>query len=370
MPKIVKKYGKITLILGLILVLLGMYFAVTPARAGSCTKERDVLSDSTPSTVSNHTIYFVTPTGVESSTDTITITFASGFDLATNSVAFGDMDLAVDNDGNCDGSWTDKTLAATATTNVWGAAVASQVVTFTPPTNATTGEITAGYCVQIEIGTNASGGSNRIINPTAGVKSIDIAGNFGDTGSMKVAIISGVSVTATVAESLTFTISAVASGTVNGATINVATTDGVSVPFGTLSTSANSIAAHDLLTTTNATNGYTTTTQYNQKLRIDASNDIDDHSGTNASPSSFSSAGTEAFGYTTNDSSLGTGTVDRFTSGGGNKWAAFTTSPLEVAYSSTAASETTRIGYQAGISTTTPAGSYSTTVTYICTPTY
>ncbi|MEO6728872.1 MAG: hypothetical protein ABIM99_03030, partial [Candidatus Dojkabacteria bacterium] len=92
-----------------------------------------------------------------------------------------------------------------------------------------------------------------------------------------------------------------------------------------------------------------------------------DFTGTNATPTAFSAAGTPAFGYTTADATLGTGTAGRFT--GGN-WAAFTTSPLEVVYSAVAAAETIRVGYQAGISTTTPAGSYLTTVIYTATPIY
>jgi hypothetical protein len=96
-------------------------------------------------------------------------------------------------------------------------------------------------------------------------------------------------------------------------------------------------------------------------------NTIADHTGTNAAPTVFTSVGTESFGYTTNDATLGTGTAGRFSS---NKWAAFTSSPLEVAYNSAPVSETIRVGYQTGISSTTKAGTYTTTVIYVATPTY
>ena len=83
------------------------------------------------------------------------------------------------------------------------------------------------------------------------------------------------------------------------------------------------------------------------------------------------SAGTEAFGYTTNDATLGTGTAARFTTGG-PKYAAFTTSNAEAGYSGAAvSSETIRLGYAVGISGTTPAGTYgSSTVIITATPAY
>ena len=188
-----------------------------------------------------------------------------------------------------------------------------------------------------------------------------------DTVTIAYIFTNGQTVTGTVDPTLTFTISAVTSGgTVNGATTNITTTS-TTVPFGTLSTSTNRIAAHDLAVGTNANGGYTVTTMYTGAFSKGGGVNIADHSGTNASPSSFSAAGTAAFGYTTEDTTLGTGTAGRFTS---NTWAAFTTSPLEVAYNATAVSQTTRVGYQVGIAATTPAGSYTTTVVYTATPVY
>ena len=112
---------------------------------------------------------------------------------------------------------------------------------------------------------------------------------------------------------------------------------------------------------------------------VDGKNNIDEFTGTNASPTTWSSpAGSAAsvntgfFGYTTNDASLGTGTATRFTSSGGNKWSGTTTSPLEVAYSATGVSsaEVTRVGWQAEVNGLQPAGSYTGTVVLVATPTY
>lgn len=180
----------------------------------------------------------------------------------------------------------------------------------------------------------------------------------------------GQSVSLTVDPSLSFAVAGTSSSTAcNGATSNVATT-ATTVPLGTPTTSTNRIGVQNLTVTTNAGSGYAVYARYTAKP-VSGSNDIDDHTGSNASPAVFSAAGTEAYGYTTNDSTLGTGTPDRFTSSGGNKWAAFTTSNAEVAYSSASVSnQTTCLAHQVGIGGTTPAGSYTTTAIYTATPIY
>lgn len=177
----------------------------------------------------------------------------------------------------------------------------------------------------------------------------------------------GQTVTASIDPTLTFSVAGVASGqSVNGSTTNVTTTS-TTVPFGTITAATNKIAAQDLTIATNASGGYTVTIRYTGTFTNGTGGNITDHTGTNASPTAFSAAGTSSFGYTTADASLGTGTAGRF--GGGN-WAGFTTSPLEVVYSAAAASETVRVGFQAGVSGTTPAGAYTTTVIYTATPIY
>ena len=194
----------------------------------------------------------------------------------------------------------------------------------------------------------------------------DCTSNPVDSGVVAFIYENGQIVTVTIDPSLTFTISPVSTSTTieTGATTTVTTTDGT-VPLGTLSTSANSIAAHDLDISTNAAGGYSVTVHYTADL-TSGSNTIDDWTGTNAAPTTFSAAGTEAFGYTTTDYTLNT-TVDRFST---NKWAAFDTTPAIIMYGTEAASESAYLGYQAGISTTTLAGVYQTTVIFIATPTY
>ncbi len=239
-------------------------------------------------------------------------------------------------------------------------------------TNAT-GEIPASATnatVQVTGITNGSTAETTYYAQFSTYDNIDCATTPRDSGAVAFIYATGQAVSATVDPSLSMNVQAVASGgTVNGATTNITTTDGT-IPFATIATSTNKIAAHDVLVGTNAGSGYTLYIRYTQTFNDAGTNDINNHTGTNAAPTAFSAAGTEAFGYTTNDGVLGTGTTDRFTSAGGNKWAAFSTSNVEVGYSASSVSETTRVGYQAGVSSTTAATAYSTTVVLTATPLY
>lgn len=192
-----------------------------------------------------------------------------------------------------------------------------------------------------------------------------------DTGSL--------AVTATVDPNLTFAIAGVSSGgTVNSATANITTT-AATIPFGTMAVATPKIGATDVTVTTNAGSGYTVTASHSGTLATapltSGSNTINSFSGTNASPATWSSpAGSTAntntgyFGYTTESTSLCTGTAGRFSS---NKWAGSTNSGQEVICSPTGvSSQTTRLGWQAEVNAIQPAGGYTGTVILIATPTY
>jgi hypothetical protein len=194
---------------------------------------------------------------------------------------------------------------------------------------------------------------------------ITMVGKLPKTSEVLAATTATVTVSATVAQTADLTVAGTSSGiSINGSTTDI-TTLATSVPFGTLSVSANRIGAQILTMTTNAGNGYTVYIKYNNKLRSTATTswDIDDHTGTNATPTSFSAAGTEAFGYTTEDFTLGTGSTTRFT---GGKWAGATTTDAEIAYHNAPVSATTtKIGFQAGMSGLTQAATdYTCMITY------
>ncbi len=201
-----------------------------------------------------------------------------------------------------------------------------------------------------------------------------------DTATVAFAILdtTSIAVTASVDSTFTFTVAGVGTtSTVNNAGTNVTTT-ATTIPFGTLTATATKIAAHDLTVVSNALNGYQVTvkSETNPPLN-DLTSNIDPFTGTNSAPTTWSapngsSAGVNTgwFGYTTNDSTLGSGTADRFTNGG-PKWAGFSTVPAEVAYNSGAVTtETTRVGWEIEVNALQPSGDYSGTITLVATPTY
>lgn len=202
-----------------------------------------------------------------------------------------------------------------------------------------------------------------------------------DSVSVAFAILtsSSIAVSADVGNTFSFTVSAVTTGSVNNATINISDTTATTIPFGLLNSGSPKIAAHDLNVISNSSNGYMVTVKSSDPPLTDGSNNIDIFTGTNSSPITWSSpngsspnVNTAFFGYTTNDSSLGTGTAARFTSSGGNKWAGTDSTPYEVAYNSglVVSGETTRVGWQAEVNSIQPPGTYSGTVILVATPTY
>ena len=168
------------------------------ALAASVTTFSDTLSTLTASTDANHEILFITPTGVEANNDTIIFTF-TGFDgTSLNAVDSGDVDLAESANASCStpGSWTDKTLGAADGASTYGVATTTTQMLFDPPT--TSGYITAGRCIRIKIGTNATGGVNQITNGSAAsAHTIALSGNFGDSGTASIDIIADDSVNVT-----------------------------------------------------------------------------------------------------------------------------------------------------------------------------
>ncbi|MFI5240421.1 MAG: hypothetical protein ACHQUB_01810 [Candidatus Saccharimonadia bacterium] len=181
----------------------------------------------------------------------------------------------------------------------------------------------------------------------------------------------GSNLSLTVNPTMSFTVNGVASGgTCNsGASTSTGTSTSTTIPFGSVTTASNGLVCQSLSIATNAANGYTVYVRYTGKP-TSGSNTIADWTGTNNSPTAFSAAGTEAYGYTTSDFALNVanGAVNRFQS---DLWAAMTTTNAEVSYSSTGlTTKTVSIGHQVGISGTTKPGTYTTTIIYTCTPVY
>jgi hypothetical protein len=363
-----RKYGKTTAKIALVVILaVSMQIGVNQAQAASATQMSDTMSRLKASTLSNHEIKFVTPTGVAAG-QSIILTFSAGFTGVTN-VVFGDVDFAEGSTGTCSSAtFTEKTLAATPATTTWGAdGDTATTVTITSGTDT----ITAGRCVRVRIGDNAvSGGTgtNRITNGAIGSSdTIAISGTFGDTGSIAIDIIANdqITVTATVDPTITYTLTdstptdnAVGFGTLTTANARYATADS------TGSTTDPVAGAAVANVTTNASGGYALS--YNGDTLKSGSDSIPvatitaDADGT-PNTAQFSSS------YEVNNSSTVTAGYEKTS----NNWnyVANTTTTV-VSRTTPTTTETTKIHFLANISGLTPAGSYSTTITYIATARY
>ena len=346
------------------------------AEAANVTTFSDTLSDSAPSAVSNHTIEFVTPTGLVGG-EIISITFPAGF-TGIDGLDFNDLDLSVNG--------SDEDLAAAAATTDWGVNASGPVIDIESGTDT----IGAGATVTIEIGTNATNGATgdtQITNPATSTSyeiEVDVAGN--DTGSTRVAIVDTVTVSASVDTLFTFEVTGVTSGTlVNTADSTGGDTTATEIPFGELLADTASTAAQNLEVSTNAANGFVVTVQTDQQLSSANGADIDGFRNGNydATPVAWESPGVTPgneneyghWGISSSDTTLTAGLSDLYS--GGDSFVSASTTPVEVfrhdgsSDGSVAGEGTAQVIYKVEISALQEAANdYTATLTYVATPVF
>ncbi|MEI6532908.1 MAG: hypothetical protein WCO06_03645 [Candidatus Roizmanbacteria bacterium] len=331
---------------------------IQQVQAGALSASKITISDSRASNAATtHTFNLTTgTTGTIASIDFQYCTSASGTCTAPTGLTLG------------------TTIGTASGIGAGTASVASNTVTYTVTSPAS---ITSSTAISIPF-TNVTNPS--VINTSYYVRVTTKTGASAtiDTGTVAFAILdtTSISVTASVDPTLSFSLAAVGSTSlVNNASTTVTTT-ATTIPFGTLTANTPSRAAHDVTVTTNAGSGYTVTVKNLATPPLTfGSQNIDEFSGTNTAPTTWSSpAGVSAsvntgyFGYTTEDPSLCTGTASRFSS---NKWAGGGTTQEELICSATGVNaQTTRVGWQVEVNGVQPAGSYSGTVILVATPTY
>jgi len=353
MPKIVKKYGKITLVLGLILVLVAVYLLIPTGQAATIVNRETKISDSRPSQTSviydfkgDHSATVVKCLRMQiCTTATGTCTVPTG--LTTTGGAR--------NDANWSG-WTVANWTGDFTTN---------------------GDIKYTYATGEAGGTNYSFATSGITNPSSAGTYYAWINTYSDTtcatgvdsGVTAFAIVSGVTVSATIAEYLTFTItdSAIGMGTWTAGSTAVRfanadeTGDTVEQAAGAptqLQVSSNAgggltITLHDVGNGSGSAGLYKSTAT-TKLIAATAANSVA------AGSESYAVYGKSASGLT-----IATGFS------GGTSTGVMTTSPQTFA-SATGAVSSAYVDAQpkAAIAGTTPAGSYSDTLVFIATPTY
>lgn len=197
--------------------------------------------------------------------DTNSSIATNGFDLG--GVGTGDISVA---SSGCANNWTVASVTA-------GTSSADHLILI----NRSTNSCAAGSTITVTVGD----ASNKLINPapissghtqgaadvyTLNVKTRDGSDNTLDQSNIKVAVIEGVLVSATVQETLSVTIAGVASSTsVCGVTTDVTTT-ATAVPWGTISSfGAFQEAAQTVTVSTNADAGYVVKAEENDQMGKD-----------------------------------------------------------------------------------------------------
>lgn len=232
----------------------------------------------------------------------------------------------------------------------------------------------------------ASGTKTLIVanhtNPSANVYTIRLSTKQADhdvieMADVMVAIVSTVTVSATVNSSLTFAISTVASSTnVNGVLTTSSTTNMTQIAFGDLTTLATSTIAQQLAVTTNAAYGYSVTVQQNQDLRTGNGATINAFpNGVPGAPAPWvNPTGTLGndltwghFGLTSDDSGVfGANNLQGFNGA----------SPITIMSNGGPSDGSTqnvgmaKVAYSVMVTGLQEAGDYSNALTYICTPEY
>lgn len=365
-----RAFRAVSVCLAIVLFCYTFFVSLSIANAAALTTLSNTMSTLETSAAANHDIKFRTPTGMSSGTIVIDFNTA-GF--SSGSVDYTDIDLqygssSAEVNGSCSSNCTEATLAAAAGAGAWGAAFATNDLTFSYPTSGGTAIASNDY-VRVLIGLNASegeAGNQRMSNPgSTGSKVITINVGTGplDTGKLAVVILSDNTqlVQTTIDPYLTFTM--------DQASITLTKSGGGNPTY--TQTGFNNGTANTLTAATNANSGYTMSYYGDTLKTAGGANSIDAMAAKAAS-----STGVEQFGFNLKDNATpntgadpsgGSGaaasdynTADQF------KYVVNTTTTMASA-SAASATSTFTASYIVNLTETTEAGAYSTTITYVCT---
>jgi len=172
--------------------------------------------------------------------------------------------------------------------------------------------------------------------------------------------------------SLTFSITGIETGSTTEGVVTDITTTATSVPFGSLAVGVPKSAAQRLTISTNASEGYQVLAYERQDLTAQVGATIDDVTGTNFAPTSWSTGcnatATSCYGYHAGDNTLAGGST-RFLVN--DTYAALDGSLAEIAYSSgPVTDESTDIVYRIKVGAGQSAGRYESSIVYIVVPVF
>jgi len=335
---------------------------VTHATSPSIFAISDNMSSVAISTGSTHTIKFTTGNTIQGTSSTIVVTFPSDFDF-TNS-AYSDITLT---HGSSTGLENSSTISSSPSSGIWGAAFSgtnNRILTLSAPTSAESNPIASGDKVIISY-TNSAHAVNGS-SATTYLPTVEITGTGEAAGPVQYAIVllssDQVQVSATVDPYLTFSMT--------GSTITLTKAAGGNPTYSSGGTGYNQGTANTLTASTNGASGYSIA-YYGDTLKSGsnsiaamtvgaASSPGTAQFGINLKANSAPSTGTGVSGAGSGLPTSDYGTADNF------KFVANASTPMAQATAVTA-ENTYTVSYIANIDPTTPAGAYTTTITYICT---
>jgi hypothetical protein len=371
MSKQIKKSSKKVIILGLISVLIGSFFLIQKIGAASISSREVRISSSIPSAAAT---YDFLGTTTASTTKCIRMRFCTSPDI----------------NGSCTGPTGLNTTGASKSTTGWNifnqanwtfASVAANEAKFTYVTGENGGA--ASSWVVNSITNPSSAGSFYVWLNT--YNNVDCASSPIDDGVVATAAVTGVTVSATVVEALTFTVAEVDSGTctVSGGTNK--TTTASTVPFGTVNADAFYNGCQSLTVATNAGSGYDVTVGETDQLTSGSNQIADgacDGTCTESTEAAWATGGNNGFGYCMDDvSGDAAQTAD---AGWGTNYCGASPQYFKI-IADTGESEVKQnimqsagavsgdsayVGFRLSVDAAQQPGTYSNTVSYIVTPRY
>lgn len=327
--------------------------------AAALTTLSDTQSTLKANQPSDHTILFVTPSGITAG-QSISITLPAGY--ATGTFAIANFDFATSTSATCS-SFSDALIQSGAASGLtWGVSVATSTLYITSGTAV----IPANRCVQIKVGSNATfglTGTSTWVNPlTPGAYQINYnSGN--DTGYVTEYIVPDdtIVLSGTVNQSLTFTVSTttIYFGILGAGAAKYASSTN---PLGdTIET-----IAHSLAVGTNAPSGFTLSVRGQTLTSQQNSNNTIDYIGAIAASST---PGNEQFGFRATESGgVGVTVAAPFSSASSYGYNAAASSSATVATGSgSTPTSTFYLRYVTNIGAITEAGTYTANLVYVAT---
>ncbi len=353
-----------------LMFMLSIGFLVpTLSSAATLSTATDTMTNEKVSATSDHTFTW-TSVSAYAAADTVTVTSSTATNF-TSAGSWATTDFQLTMSGGTNGTSATNPVAVASSGPSCTSGAGHYTVTYT---NSTSPSFVITLCTSfgstattsaVTFKVKGATGTGTLTNKSTGVSSalwtITDAGGNTDSTTLATVIITDdvVNVTATVNPTLTFSLGS------------------NTVALGTLTTSASGVGQHSLAVATNGSGGFAVT--YNGATLTSGSNTIAAYgssatapvNGTagfginlkaNTTPSISGSANPVTNAGATCNASTGYGTVNQF---------AFVASTTTTMASATAASDCTyHVSYAADISSVTPAGSYSTAITYIATGTF